>query len=192
MNNETIKNEIIINLNPVKSEKRLLNFLFDIVGFYIFAYLVGIFLSIIGLSDLIANIDDTFLGYLIIIIYYVFFEFMWQKTPGKWITKSIVVMNDGSKPDFYHILIRTISRFIPFEAFSFLGKNPIGWHDKISKTIVVDNNEKSKFLFNDVKFCLKCGEKIEDDSKFCPKCGSDVLPNKVTKKRNINKKVIKK
>ena len=39
---------------------------------------------------------------------------------------------------FNDILVRTFCRYIPFEAFTFLGnKSPIGWHDKLSKTIVV-------------------------------------------------------
>ena len=71
--------------------------------------------------------------------YYMLFEIFWQKTPGKWITRTKVVMADGSKPDFLHILGRTFSRFIPFEPFSFLGKNPVGWHDQLSKTRVIND-----------------------------------------------------
>ncbi|MCK9446920.1 RDD family protein [bacterium] len=193
MNNQIVKNEEDINLIPVKSEKRLVNFLLDIVGFYIFAILFGFCLSIIGLGDLISEQDETFLGYLIVFIYYLFFEFKWQKTPGKWITKSVVVVRDGSKPDFSHILIRTISRFIPFEAFSFIGKNPIGWHDKISKTIVIDDDKRKETLIESSSlFCLKCGEKIDNNSKFCSKCGSNIPSVKINKKRSINKKIIKK
>ena len=68
--------------------------------------------------------------------YDIFFESIWQRTPAKWLTKTKVVMTDGSKPNFLHILGRTLARYIPFEAFSFLF-GPIGWHDSLSRTLVV-------------------------------------------------------
>jgi uncharacterized RDD family membrane protein YckC len=49
-----------------------------------------------------------------------------------------VVLHDGSKPEFTDILKRTLSRILPFEQFSFIGKESTGWHDSISKTYVVD------------------------------------------------------
>ncbi|MBC7796825.1 MAG: RDD family protein [Pyrinomonadaceae bacterium] len=74
------------------------------------------------------------------LFYYVFFETIFQKTPAKFITGTKVVMQDGSKPDLGAIIARTVIRFIPFEAFSFLGSEPSGWHDRWSKTQVVSNN----------------------------------------------------
>lgn len=47
-------------------------------------------------------------------------------------------MEDGTKPDFKAVALRTLCRFIPFEAFTYLGSsNPMGWHDKLSSTRVV-------------------------------------------------------
>lgn len=43
------------------------------------------------------------------------------KTIGKYITKTIVVMEDGSKPKASDIVLRSLCRLIPFDAFSFLG-----------------------------------------------------------------------
>lgn len=70
------------------------------------------------------------------LIYYLLFEGIWQRTPGKWITGTKVVMSDGSKPEFGTIFLRTLIRIIPFEPLSFFF-NPIGWHDAWSKTLVV-------------------------------------------------------
>ena len=71
-------------------------------------------------------------------IYFVAFESIWQRTISKWITSTKVVMRDGSKPPFLNILGRSFARYIPFEPISFLfSMNPSGWHDRLSKTIVV-------------------------------------------------------
>ena len=70
-------------------------------------------------------------------MYYVFFESIWQRTPAKFLTKTKVVMVDGSKPDFKHILGRTLARLIPFDHLSFLSSHPVGWHDEFSGTLVV-------------------------------------------------------
>jgi uncharacterized RDD family membrane protein YckC/type II secretory pathway pseudopilin PulG len=70
--------------------------------------------------------------------YYLIFESIWQRTPGKWITKTKVVDREGNKPSFLRIVGRSLARFIPFEAFSFLVSSyPMGWHDSLSKTLVV-------------------------------------------------------
>ena len=78
------------------------------------------------------------IGIAIGIIYFAVMEFSFGKTLGKMITKTKVVMADGSKPTFGTIFIRTLCRHIPFEPFSFLG-GPVGWHDSISKTRVVSD-----------------------------------------------------
>lgn len=71
-------------------------------------------------------------------LYYLIFESIWQRTPGKWATKTKVVKLDGTKPSFWRILGRSLARAIPFNALSFLfGKYPYGWHDMISGTMVV-------------------------------------------------------
>lgn len=46
---------------------------------------------------------------------------------------------DGSKPDFWRLLIRTLIRFIPFEPASFLERKKTGFHDKWSATYVAND-----------------------------------------------------
>ncbi len=67
-----------------------------------------------------------------IFIYYFVLEFLFLQTIGKLHNNSYIQF-EGSK--LKAIYIRTIVRFIPFEAFSFFGKN--GWHDHIAKTKVI-------------------------------------------------------
>lgn len=114
--------------NKVSTQgKRFINFIIDYVGFFIFAVIIVILLDITGLYTALGlyQLNETFLGFLLITFYYVFFETLYQKTPAKFLTKTKVIMANGQKPDFNHIFGRTLSRFIPFEPLSFLF-SPIG------------------------------------------------------------------
>jgi hypothetical protein len=60
----------------------------------------------------------------------------------------MVVKHDGSRPNMKSIIIRTLSRLIPFEPFSFLTAER-GWHDTLSVTYVVKKHDfiaKKKIL----------------------------------------------
>ncbi|MFB2923486.1 protein kinase domain-containing protein [Aerosakkonema funiforme] len=134
---------------PTTSGKRFLNLMIDFVFLWIFSLMfgltLGIFLAIIGVdSGIFDSANEEVLGWIVFIIYnilnYLILESTCGKSMAKFITKTKVVMNDGRKPDFAVILVRTLCRFIPFDALSFLlSGNPIGWHDRLSKTMVVDD-----------------------------------------------------
>ena len=70
--------------------------------------------------------------YIILILYYVVLESVYGKTIGKMATGTKVVDLYGNKPDAKKALLRTICRFIPFDAFSFLGSPSKGWHDTLA------------------------------------------------------------
>lgn len=144
-----------INLESAIFYKRFINWLVD----PILAGLSFIVVMLLGKWDLY-DPNATFFLLIFCIVYYLVFETVWQKTPGKWVTKTKVVMCDGSKPDFWHILGRTFARFIPLDPISFLSKHPVGWHDKLSGTMVIDENK-----INNVKNqILKEVPKITDKS----------------------------
>lgn len=123
------------------SDRRLINFILDTIFSYlfvfIFAFIFGVALVFLGF-DLPSN-DNlyTFLSIISPFLYYFSFESLWQRTPAKLITKTIVVDQSGEVPTTKQIFLRTLSRFVPFEAFSFFGKYPVGWHDKWSGTRVI-------------------------------------------------------
>lgn len=109
---------------------------------------------IIGIAILIAPLFSGFLyawgssniGYFIIIeiisfLYYVPFEYYTGKTLGKYLTKTTVLTDGGKKPSFGVIFTRTLGRFIPAEAFSSINMQGHGWHNTISKTIVLPDSE---------------------------------------------------
>lgn len=138
----------------ISSGKRFLNFLLDMLFLYIMAIILGVIVGIASyfLSVTLLDPDPGFLksyliGFIVIFIYYAFWEILTGRTPAKYITRCKVVDENGNKPSPGRILLRTLCRFLPFEAFSFLGAPDEGWHDKISKTLVIDsrNNYFSEY-----------------------------------------------
>jgi uncharacterized RDD family membrane protein YckC len=96
--------------------------------------MIGMFVVLVLLGPKDAG---GLITYPMMIGYYLFFEGIFGATPGKLITKTRVVRIDGGKPRFGQIVGRTLSRFVPFEPFSFLSNNSLGWHDRWSGTRVV-------------------------------------------------------
>ncbi len=128
------------------NKQRLANYAID----YVLQILLGgLFGTLIGLTAYfgenilleairdMTKIQEFIFGCVMALIYYNLTEIFLSRTVGKFITKTIVVMEDGSKPDYKTILLRTICRLIPFNALSFLGTPCRGWHDSLSKTYVV-------------------------------------------------------
>ena len=148
---------------PVTSIKRLTNYILDrILGGIAFLLFIiatwglisvlaktfsfegSIFVKIINLIVPVLMVFSFYMNP----FYYLFCEGIWGRSIGKWITKTKVVRMDGEKPKFLQILGRSFARIIPFEAFSFLvSNNPIGWHDHLSKTLVVP----SDYTVDDIK-----------------------------------------
>lgn len=130
-------------LLPANAWKRLANNLLDSVGYIIFVFIIFFFIGfmsgVFGAEDFnTESIFFTLIIYIAMFVYFIFFESIWQRTPGKWATGTKVVRFDGDKPKFMQIVGRTFARIIPFEVFSFLGSsNPLGWHDRLPKTFVV-------------------------------------------------------
>ena len=176
---ERIKEEIKekkYNFPPTTRVKRFSNLILDWIGMVIFGFILGAILGIIGLYFIIEGMGDWFFGIIMTVSYYVIFESVWSKTPAKFITKTKVITEYGEKPSFKTIFIRTLVRFVPFEAFSFLSpERPRGWHDRWSKTIVIDDIKKLPSVQKpEIFYCSKCGNKLDSDSKFCAKCGAKI------------------
>ena len=157
------------NFLPTTRVKRFLNFILDII-------ILDIFGIVLGVTGLYFSMGAWFLGIIISVSYYVIFETIWSKTPAKFITKTKVITEYGEKPSFKTIFIRTLVRFVPLEAFSFLSpEHPRGWHDRWSKTIVIDDIKKLPSVQKpEIFYCSKCGNKLDSDSKFCAKCGAKI------------------
>ena len=91
-------------------------------------------------SGLLEGSGIVLLRILLVVGYNIVLESTTGKTIGKMVTGTIVVLEDGSKPTTDKIVARSFLRLIPFNAFSFLFLNGVGWHDTISGTGVVSQN----------------------------------------------------
>ena len=109
---------------------RFVHLIVDYIAFLLLTAVCGVFAGALGIQV------QPFIVYPVLIVFYVFFEGVFSATPGKMLTRTRVVSLDGSKPSFGQVLGRTLTRFVPFEAFSFLGSGS-GWHDRWPKTRVV-------------------------------------------------------
>lgn len=139
--------------------QRLGNYLLDLIiqyamsaGLGVVAVLLARLTGNYGFASWIQDmdgIDEYLLGAVIMIVYYFTIESLTGRSFGKLVTKTVIVMEDGSKPDAITILKRTFCRLIPFEHFSFLGSSARGWHDSIPNTYVVRKKdfEESRDLF---------------------------------------------
>lgn len=133
--------------------KRFLNFLIDRVVMVGFFFVLGVVLVILdekgiagGVSENFEHIDgvaDILLSCIGTILYYTFFESVCGRSVGKMITGTKVVTVSGAPLTFGSALLRSLSRLVPFEAFSFLGSGvDTGWHDKWTDTRVIDLRAK--------------------------------------------------
>ena len=143
-----LNQEFIITENLLASKnKRFANYLLDLIPQYAFFYALAYLFFYIGeltgdytLNNFLAELttfQDYAFSYAFFITYYFSMEALTQKTLGKYITNTMVVLKNGEKPTTQDFLIRSLCRIIPFNAFSFLGEKGKGWHDSLSKTYVV-------------------------------------------------------
>jgi len=113
----------------MKKRTRLYNFIIDSIIFFIIVLVFSILLK--------EYIERQNLKYLMILVYYLYYfilELTIGQTIGKMVTKTRVVnIDNGGKPNFTKIFIRTISRLIPIDFLSYLFSSN-GIHDILSKT----------------------------------------------------------
>ena len=140
--------EFIVDEDLIASTgQRFCNFLIDFIIRCILLFFTGIAIALVALLtdnlsltlwlENISTLEEYLIGIVLVIIYYAIFEGFFSRSIGKYITQTIVVNEDGSKPSFKRIMKRTFCRLIPFNHFSFFGYDARGWHDSLSDTYVV-------------------------------------------------------
>jgi uncharacterized RDD family membrane protein YckC len=130
-------------LDLAKQGVRAINMIVDMISFFILWFLLSLGLMLLGFNQI--YVDETGeqipLIPMIVIVptfwgYYILTEFLFQRTLGKLLTKTMVVTKTGGKPTFGQVLGRTLSRSIPFEYLSYL-VSVNGIHDRLSGTRVI-------------------------------------------------------
>ena len=131
-NKSEVQNQFIAK--SVSTSTRFIHLVVDTIAFYILAILLFMILHFI------VNITNDAIVYVVIFmaffLYYGYMETKYQKTIGKFITKTKVINIDGSKPESSDIIRRTFCRLIPFDQLSFLFTEN-GFHDRLSETTII-------------------------------------------------------
>lgn len=132
--------ELLLAPPPASTGLRFADLIIDTIIFYVIAMMAG---GIIGAVSAFLPIEHDatafqfvyLLGSLSIqLLYYTLMEGLTGRTIGKLITGTKVVKDTGEPITIKDALLRTLSRFVPFEAFSGFG---VPWHDSWTHTTVV-------------------------------------------------------
>lgn len=77
---------------------------------------------------------------LVTFLYYLLFEGIWRRTPGKWLSLSKVVNAKGTRASFGQIVVRSFIRVVGVVLIDSLFLPMLGrtLHDYVSKTYVVE------------------------------------------------------
>ena len=135
-------------VTQASSGKRFANYIIDVIGFSIFFFIV-IYLILSSGMELPSFIysengeDFGLMGNLLSLLLYGMFMGLMEavlkgRSLGKLITGTVVVNQDGTRISGQTALIRGLIRAVPFNALSALGSPSYPWHDKWSKTYVVN------------------------------------------------------
>jgi uncharacterized RDD family membrane protein YckC len=126
--------------------KRFANYIIDLLLFYLLIVFLGIIVALVN-PNVFANMDESFsfglFDRVVTLFIYGFYMSLMEgifkgKTLGKLITRTRAVHEDGSPVTLKTALLRGLIRAVPFDQFSALGDPSYPWHDRWSKTYVID------------------------------------------------------
>lgn len=116
--------------------KRVIHYIVDVGLIFI---LIRILFTEAVMNNELSPVYAMLIGAVIYLVYVTIFELVFSKTLGKVLTKTSIRDLNGDTPKLSNILIRTISRIIPFNSLVTLISSK-GFHDRISKTICLNDN----------------------------------------------------
>ncbi len=124
-------------MNSVGIGTRVLNCIIDTLLFFLLAYIgykVWVFYAFYWHITYLPFYVFFFISWF---VYYLFFESLFARTPGKWLSISKVVTRQGKRPGFFRICLRSLVRLTIIDCFfiPFLDKT---LHDALSGTEVVE------------------------------------------------------
>ncbi|PZR28068.1 MAG: hypothetical protein DI535_07865 [Citrobacter freundii] len=150
---ESIFSDDLLNrydFQPATKGQRFLNLFIDsIVMNYGLGFLtayIAVYITLMINPDFVfddspsGNLNMLLYWWILSIINYLIYYTICEKafrgyTLGKLITGTRAVREDGAELTFRDAAMRTLSRLVPFEAFSGFGHQP--WHDSWTRTTVI-------------------------------------------------------
>ena len=146
---EHILDNVEYSLRVAGAGYRLTNYLVDNGIIYLIARLV-LSKPVVYLGTFIYQRSESLLAFY---IFYYFVYICWSllyktgfeafnkgKTIGKMITRTRAVNENGTFLSFRKALLRALCRLVPFEVLSALGADCYPWHDRWTKTYVIEDN----------------------------------------------------
>lgn len=142
-----ILDDVEYTFTQASSGKRFGNYLIDKVSIYLVWNYV-LYKPTVALLTLVYEYTQSkellyIVNYALIIFFFVFILAIVEavtggKTLGKYITRTRAVNQNGSRITPKTAILRCLCRLVPFEIFSALGNPSYPWHDRWSKTYVID------------------------------------------------------
>ena len=116
---------------------RVVNFLVDTILIFILSFILYKWWTFYVLFWKYKYFPFYYFFWATIFIYYSFFELIWTRTLGKWLTITKVRNRAGKRPAWYQILLRSLLRLTLIDCF-FIPFLDMPLHDALSKTRVVE------------------------------------------------------
>ena len=144
---ENILDNVYYTFTQASSGKRFANYLIDRIAVYlVWNYLLlKLMMPVLRLvyrttqsMELLYACSYAFTIAFFVFILAVVESFTGGKTLGKLITGTRAVTQDGGRITAKNAILRALSRLVPFEPFSALGTPCFPWHDRWTKTYVID------------------------------------------------------
>jgi uncharacterized RDD family membrane protein YckC len=116
---------------------RVINFLVDTILIAIIAYFIAKWYRFYVYFYGYKGHNFAFFFWSTLVVYYTFFEAIFTRTPGKFLSYSKVVSSNGKRPNILQVLVRSLVRVTIIDLFfqPLLNKT---LHDYLSKTDVVE------------------------------------------------------
>ena len=144
---DSILDDVSYTLVQAAGWQRFVTYILDVIFFNIvwslFEMILGIADFAVPYSDPSAAVNYVLSRLLFEILIWMLYYFAMEsltggRTIGKYLMGTRTVNQDGTRISTKTALVRTLIRFIPFEAFTALGTPAYPWHDRWTKTYVVD------------------------------------------------------
>lgn len=147
-----ILDDVEYTFTQASAAKRFANYLIDRVAIYL-VWNFALYKANVALLTVIYEYTHSTellyaFSYLITITFFVFILAVLEsvtggKTLGKYLTGTRAVNQNGSRITPKTAILRCLCRLVPFDIFSALGNPCFPWHDRWSKTFVIDEGRTS-------------------------------------------------
>jgi uncharacterized RDD family membrane protein YckC len=149
---ENLLDDVEYTLYQASRGKRFVNYLIDGIIVYILYRWLLLKVESAILTEIYRYTESRVLLYICAYVMAILISTVWMasfealckgKSPGKWISGTRAVNQDGTPISSKTAFLRGLSRLVPFESFSALGYPSFPWHDQWTNTYVIDEKLSS-------------------------------------------------